>query len=387
MFGFIGDDDIALTYEILSKHGLRQSEADALLHEGYYLRGFNTYQPSTDDAMICDSFYGSGLGCALHPLDNFLAGDVHSAAAREIQINSSAELIDYLDAPEQARLRDRMCFRGQGREYMTRRAHPNPALAVDGQERLIIPAHWRHFKDNWHARFKAPEYRSIFADSCGDDLIYHGIPDYRTLSERNIERYGPHTMSDLEGFPDWESQEYHRRWYAAKIVGPYTRDPALIEQHYGIDTPGLDVTFDPLMAEFFATNRYVTLPGGRARYEPTASGDHQGVIYCMVFGAPTLKRSADMVREVRLFDHIPPTRPLRQSCALPFFHAHDFNNAVCHLHCVLRLREDYQVATPLSPAEVFPSAAEDPFYAAALDVKHRYGDGHSLAKIVEYVLD
>lgn len=387
MFGFIDDDDIDLTYEILSKRGLNQREAETLLHEGYYLRGFNSFRPRADDAFICDSFYGSGLGCALHPLDDFLSGNVHTAAAREIQINSSGDLIAYLDAPEQARLRDRMCFRGQGREYVTRRGYPNPALAVEGQERLIIPAYWRHFKDDWRARFKAPEYRSIFTDFRGDDLIYHGIPDYRTLGERNAARYGPHSMGDLEDFPDWESKEYHRRWYAAKIVGPYIRDPALIEQHYGIDTPGLDVTFDPLMAEFFATNRFVSLPDGRARYEPTARGDHQGVIYCMVFGAPTLKRSADMVREVSLFDHIPPTRPIRQSCALPFFNAHDFNNAVCHLHCVLRLSEDYQVTVPLSPSRVFPSVAEDWFYAAALDVKHRSGDDHPLAKIVEYELD
>jgi hypothetical protein len=387
MFGFIGDDDIDLTYEILSKHGLNQSEADTLLHEGYYLRGINSFRPSAEDAIICDSFYGSGLGCALHPLDDFLSGNVHTAAAREIQISSSGDLIAYLDAPEQARLRDRICFRGQGREYVTQRGYPNPALAVEGQERLIIPAYWRHFKDDWHARFKAPEYRSIFTDFRGDDLIYHGIPDYRALGERNAARYGPHSIGDLEDFPDWESQEYHRRWYAAKIVGHYSRDPALIEQHYGIDTTGLDVTFDPLMAEFFATNRFVSLPDGRAKYEPTARGGHQGVIYCMVFGAPTLKRSADMVRGVGLFDHIPPTRPFRQSCALPFFNAHDFNNAVCHLHCVLRLSEDYQVATPLSPSHVFPSVAEDPFYAAALEVKHRYGDRHSLAKIVEYELD
>lgn len=387
MFGFFGDDDRELTYKVFEHHGVDKAKADMLLAEGYYLRGGGSLQPSVDDAFICDSFYGSGLMAALHPLDDFLSGNIRNVAAREVRISSTEELLAFLNAPQQARMRDQLCFRGQGREHVTQRGYPNPALAIDGKERLVIPSIWRQFRDDWSARFRFRGFESIFSSLLGDDLVYYGIDDYRTLGERNAERYGPHTMSDLEDFPDAESQEYHRRWYDTKITGHWNPELAVIEQHYGMDTEGLDVTFDPLMAEFFATNRYVALPGNHARYDAINRGEHEGVIYCMKFSWPTLKRSNDMIQGISLFDHIPPTRPLRQSCALPFFHSHDFNNAACHLHCVLRLDVDYRVKAPMAPSAVFPSVDEDPFYKAALEVKGRYGSSHPFAKFVEYDLD
>jgi hypothetical protein len=159
MFGFFGDDGRELTYKVFEHHGVDKAKADMLLAEGYYLRGGGSLQPSVDDAFICDSFYGSGLTAALHPLDNFLAWNIRNVAAREVRISSTEELLAFLDAPQQARMRDQLCFRGQGREHVTKRRYPNPALAVDGKERLVIPSIWRQFRDDWSARFR---FRGFF---------------------------------------------------------------------------------------------------------------------------------------------------------------------------------------------------------------------------------
>jgi hypothetical protein len=125
---------------------------------------------------------------ALHPLDDFLAGNIRNIAAREIRISSTEELIEFLNAPQQARMRDQLCFRGQGHEHVTQRGYPNPALAVDDKERLIIPSIWRQFRDDWSARFRFRGFQSIFSNLLGDDLVYYGIDDYRSLGERNAER-------------------------------------------------------------------------------------------------------------------------------------------------------------------------------------------------------
>ncbi|MGR5972894.1 FRG domain-containing protein [Bacillus cereus] len=54
--------------------------------------------------------------------------------------------------------------------------------------------------------------------------------------------------SNLEDFPDSESQEFASRYNQKLSIG---NEQALIEQHYGFPTVGLDVTFDLKTALFF----------------------------------------------------------------------------------------------------------------------------------------
>jgi hypothetical protein len=191
-------------------------------------------------------------------------------------------------------------------------------------------------------------------------------------------------MSELEDFPDPESQEYGRRWRRSKVEGTANRDLPLVEQHYGIDTCGLDVTFDFRVATFFATNKFRYRDDGTAFYEHVDGGLHTGVVYGFVFRDPPLKKTAELVTEVASFNHIPPTRPVKQQCALPFFHSYNMNEAVCDLDFVMYLDPNFDRTAMLDVESLFPSRDDDPFYGAVLDLKSRYPSLEPFSRLVEY---
>jgi len=80
----------------------------------------------------------------------------------------------------------------------------------------VIPSFWRQFQTSWNYRFE-DTYISIFQTWDWDEIIYHGIKDWERLAEINYERYGLHSMSDLETFPDPESREYYQRYLSFKL--------------------------------------------------------------------------------------------------------------------------------------------------------------------------
>src|SRR5262245_21858328 len=118
---------------------------------------------------------------------------------------------------------------------------------------------------------------------------------------------------------------------------PYSNDVPLLEQHYGIPTIGLDITFDPAVAAFFASHNFVRGANGRASFRAIRDGDHQGIVYCFVFESPSVTETGYLVRDVPLFRNIPPLRPIRQRCGLPAFHVNEIAAAVRDLHAVFYL--------------------------------------------------
>jgi len=115
-------------------------------------------------------------------------------------------------------------------------------------------------------------------------------------------------MCDLEDFPDAESREYYRRYTKCKIEGSHNTDLPLVEQHYGIRTTGLDVTFDPGVAAFFATHSFRVDDNQAAWFEQNAS-NRGAVIYVFVFTAPPFKKTAELHDDVHTFSHLRPLRP------------------------------------------------------------------------------
>lgn len=151
----------------------------------------------------------------------------------------------------------------------------------------------------------------------------------------------------------------------------------VIEQHYGIETPYLDVTFDLRIALFFATHRY-NVENGKAYYSEIPKGEHQGVVYSFVFHNPSVTYSKDLVKDISCFDHIPPTRPLRQNCALRFFDRYAINEAVTDIDTIFYLSPDFDTTGIATFEELFPSAEEDKFYKALIEIHKEYGDTEPL---------
>lgn len=374
--------------DVLHLRGVGSEDISNLIASGYFYAEVSLYGSGVPEPCLSDSFYGSKWFSGFIPIDQFLDEKLPEPNIPTYEVHSLNQIKEILNTDRHSRYHNsgRLSFRGQTKEYFTKRPYPHPTKAIDGAERLVIPSFWRQFSDDWMKRFDATEPRSIFTTTFADELIYYGIFDWRNLPQKNYERYGVHTMSDLEDFPDAESQEYGRRWRQFKVEGLYHSDLPMAEQHYGIDTCGLDITFDVAVAAFFASNKFKRREGGVADYETIADNTHQGVIYGFVFTDPPLKKTSEMVKELNVFNHIPPIRPLRQKCALPFFHATNMNEAICDLDFIMYLSPTFDSSDlPLS-TDLFPDRKEDPFYEAILEVKRLSNGAYPYSEFVEYQL-
>jgi|LauGreDrversion4_2_1035121.scaffolds.fasta_scaffold164087_2 hypothetical protein len=366
----------------MKARGVPHTMASEAAEAGYVVWPIANGWGSTPRSMVMDCHYGLKMS-GLFELDEFAAylnGEQTPAQApigtptyknvRDLKdLHEIAEIPRHREAIEKGFT----CFRGQPRDYWMSRPVPNPRICDDQRkERIITPSYWRQFLDQpLSARDWGP-FGSIFETIPADELIYYGIADWRTLSKRNHERYGPHfSISDLEDFPDSESQEYYTRWLRHKIQG--RSEYPLIEQHYGKETIGLDITFDLATAAFFASHRWSELSNSlKATYRPIDDGEHEGVIYLLHFRDPAVRQTDYLVNKLGVFEHLPVERPKRQRCGLPAFHANEIAAAARDLDAVILLDANFDTDGLPEPNHLFP-LSEDSFYLALLEQKKRFG--------------
>ena len=333
-----------------------------LINSGYY------YNPLYEDSYICDSLYG--LNCPIH-LD--IINDLvqkkgyEKKETRTAEISSLKEGMSFFkkfSAKINPELMERFTFRGVNKEYYIKREFPNPFISnSQGFEISLIPSFWR-IDENLVLRSlaKYPEHSpSIFRTIYADPIIYKGI-DVQSLTKRNIDKYGYHTISDLEDFPDAESQEYYKRYFQHKIVN---HEGVLLEQHYGMPTCGIDLTFDLATAISFALFQYNQNQEGKvySKYNPNSEAAVYGLM------VPGIKSSEDMVQEIELFKHLPPIRPLKQKCTLSCQDTFSINEAAFHIVFKLKLHMPFDITGIPKPQELFPSPNEDLFYKELLEQK------------------
>jgi hypothetical protein len=162
----------------------------------------------------------------------------------------------------------------------------------------------------------------------------------------------------------------------------FSYDAMRTEQHYASQTAGLDISFDVETALFFATHRFRQDEGELAYYEQVDAPHHAGVICCFRFLMPFVEKSRHLIQDTDFFKTFRAERVLRQACGLPLFDPYERNVAVTDIDCIIELEPDFEDASELTPEFLFPSAAEDPFYAKLLELKDDFPT--ELANVVEY---
>ncbi len=363
----------------LDRWGFSSSLAETVKQSGYVLH------PS---GYVLDTFYGSAFPTGHIPLEKFLGylkGNGYPYppfAPPRFTVRSLRDATEQLAGNITDRHADRLCLRGQNGEYSFRRSIPNPRMKdATGAEPSVMPSFWRKFSGKWEERFNQ-RYLQLFQRVPNPDLlIYHGIPNWERLAEINTAKYGEHDMSDLEDFPDWASQEYYRRFINFKVEGTHRDDIPLVEQHYGVPTPSLDVTSDLAVALFFASHRFRQDGHGRAYFEPYSSNDAPRVIY--VFCISGFRATMEGLHDLPTFQHAPPLRPTRQKCGLVYFGERAINACLTDCHCVMELSPDFDGSDLPDAQELFPGRDEDPFYNLMLELRDRYPD--MMTEFVEYV--
>jgi len=364
----------------------------AVIDSGYILLPPSYIAQNHDNKkVVIDTFYNNKAPSSFIPFEQFVEymnGKEHPIKYNPLRfkVSSLAEARKILERPENKRYSEmtRLCFRGQTKEFFTHRAFPNPRIAdKSGREPIVMPGFWRDFQHSWNDRF-GHAYCSLFGDIRGDEFVYYGIKDWNRLQEINFNRYGYHDISDLEDFPDSESQEYFRRYTDFKIHHGANNDLPVVEQHYGIKTNGLDVTFDIAVALFFASHKMVSDAHGLVHFEMIDGNKQTGLVYMFVFESPPLKGSEQMIKAIPSFSHMRPERPIRQKCALPFFHSWGINEAICDCHAILEISHDFCYDGLPKPADIFPGPDDDPFYKIALEFKKKRPELYG--QFTEYVV-
>jgi hypothetical protein len=316
-----------------------------------------------------DTYYGNKYA-GLFELDEFVdylrSGSHDGLPVRfaEYHVKSLREIRAILDRPENSAYAGRVTFRGQTEDFWIRRPVPNPrAKSADGSERMIVPSQWRKAINRSLDDRESKTSASVFASPLlSSPLLYHDIPDWRNHLRHIAEHLG-------EPDPCKVCSEIATRREAHSLDAVYSNDGPLLEQHYGMPTMGLDVTFDPAVGAFFASHNFVRGANGRASFEPVRAGDHQGIIYCFVFESPSVTETGYMVREVPLFRNIPPLRPIRQRCGLPAFHVNEIAAAVRDLHAVFYLDAAFDLSELPSASYLFPGRQEDRFYGVLVELR------------------
>lgn len=370
---------------ILEQKGISKEVASDVLASGYFAWNMLKSFSGETEPCVYDGLYGNKSPSSLIPIETFcdyLMGKslgYRAPATPTKVIRSLKDAQAILLEPQHARNRDRICFRGQSREYELARKIPNPFAANDlGNERLIIPSIYRDsFKPGADPNMRPYNVGSSLLRTAYD-LIYDGI-DWRTLADRNFKKYGYHDISGSASFPDGENQEYYRRRTTHEEVTAL--DHILLEQHYGLDTHGLDVTFDLATALFFATHDFCSNLDGTFTFSPRDSVKG-AVVYCIVYESPSVRESSALIKETKIFSHIPPLRPIRQRCALPMFLADKVNETARDLDLIMTLDDPFDFSNLPKREWLFPSPSEDPFYKGLLKEKEKRSE--DFGKIIEY---
>jgi hypothetical protein len=354
----------------LEERGIEKNTVRKTLDSGYVawncLKDFRTRET---EPCIMDCYYGSKFPSGIIDYDTFVdylngKKTFHLNDIKKYKVKSMRDVIDFLALPEYNHFSKRMCFRGQSKEYWMKRLIPNPfASNHEGKERFIAPSFWRQCKDVNNPALWSESSNPIWETGIADRLIYG---DITKLSE----------------------EEAKKRYELHKLDLPYSRDYPTLEQHYGMKTINLDVTFDVNTAFFFASHQFHMNEEDKAEYLQITNGKHQGVVYCFVFESPPVYQTDFLIKKIRAFEHLKPIRPLRQQCGLVAFHHTEINAASRDLHAILLLDEDFNT-TGLPEAEfLFPNKNKDQFYGALIEEKNRFRGfeyGNPWEEIVEYL--
>jgi hypothetical protein len=341
-----------------------------VLDSGYFAWGIGQLGSGESKPGVMDSYYGNKWA-GLIELEQFLkflrtgSLDLMPPTFPEYNVTSPAEVREILSRPEHTRFAGRMSFRGQTTDYWIKRPLPNPrAQRADGSERMIVPSWWRRWINKDLGERESTTSGSVFSSPLlAAPMLFHDIPDWR-------DHFAPHHASGEDGPPACAvCEEMAARQREHMMNSSFSNEVPLLEQHYGIPTIGLDITFDPEIALFFASHRAVKKDGGRWSFEPVERGGHHGVVYCFVFEWPSVTETQYLIRDVGLFRNLQPLRPIRQHCGLPAFHVHEIAAAVRDLHAVFYLDKAFDTVGLPSASYLFPNRKEDPFYGALLGLR------------------
>jgi hypothetical protein len=393
---YISDDQILLQ-ELLTEKGFSKAVIKDVLDSGYLAMQADTFVAGKSMHVV-DGFYGSKTLYGLIPLGIFceyLRRPRESFAfpkmRKRYKVRSVDEAINRLrnDLNEPFFSAGEMAFRGQTRRHTIKRPIPNPsARDIHGNEDLILPSYWRKFLHSFidrPATIKSETIRAFFSDP----LLRGKIPEDALRTIENFESYGYHEMEETFVWgkvndPTLAETIYNRiapeQYVRLTKQGRLLRQLPLTQQHYGIATAGIDVTFDLATACFFALNSFRLGEGDKGFFHRMRKNINP-IVYGFVFHDPPLTKTRDLVQSFDWFEHLKPIRPIRQRCAIVGTDSFSVNVAVPDIAVIFELDRNFKDKNIPDQNYLFPNKDEDPFYSYLLEKRKT---NQAWKEVVEY---
>lgn len=358
--------DLEATRQIYRELGISAREAKALIVSGFINAHGDT---------IIDRYYGGAMissdGMTRIHKRNFKEW-YHAIRAgekvhwRSIAVNTATSLSDLETQVKQieANLGKRLLFRGQTMHYQTTRPIKNPALIIDDLgETSFIPSVWRKL-----LKQKPDSFHSFYGLGLLEwsKIIYSqfNITEIDRRVEASINRgEWIDTAHDMEDSDD-PMLSLFGRVRADLTMGINNNLADLLStllQHYGLDSPYLDLSSDLGVALFFSSHQ-LSAHGGTPQYKYVGNNESKSILY--VFEEN--KREMAEYAHDRVLHELEPLRPKRQSCVICRSSPYALNLAGLYLVAAIRIDFELPLAERRSTQYLFPDSQEDKFLAALL---------------------
>jgi hypothetical protein len=163
--------------------------------------------------------------------------------------------------------------------------------------------------------------------------------------------------------------EFSRRAPRAISIDSLTSfQRGLLLQQYGAPSAYLDITSDPMVAAWFATQRCKQSNSGRLTFSPHSWISDDRCSWPTIFVFPLTKGLHPYLDLDSILSTSKALRPRRQSCGL-LGGAGNLARNYCarYLGLKLRLHPSFVIKKPLAPSYFFPSKKEDPALAELIE--------------------
>lgn len=355
--------DRRISYEKFCEAGFSDSEACDLVASGFEV---------LLDQIVIDRYYGGPIMSydlrTRFPLERFRAEFGRQPNRLTVHaVTSIAELFTLIDKL-QGNFPHRLLFRGQTGHYTVSRTIPNPTFvnAAIG-ETSLLPSVWRRVLKQRADALHQFRDLTMFEWSA---IIYH-LFDMRSVHEQEKAAGFLYGVDDADDIPDDPALEPIRDFHLHRqaFINEYGMgsNPTFLTllQHYGLYSPVLDLTTDPEVALFFATQKFAR-HGTSCSYTFNGTNGRQAIIYVLYQD----QRETMQYSHTKMLEKLDPQRPKRQSCVVMPTNEYSMNLAGDFLVAAIRL--DFDMAAPgrFTVGDLFPSDQDDLMLAALKSRTH-----------------